>query len=341
MLRRLFGGKPQDEEVAAVEVGTGNFLQEIVGESHYQDRLLAIAAGRIAEGKPVKFRVVLIPEPKNEYDPNAVAVHAENGGIIGYLSREDAEEYQPAIVAFKKRQGGYPSCNAMTAGGHGDYKSIGVRLDIDLDEVSGRGMGRQTESRVGGEIGYFGLGEWWLRTFTDAERKHIDRLARKWGDRSVTKGEVSFSSGSAANLLSGLAGNFDRGEDQQIPALMLGKAEELAKEAGRVLDLHFTYQRMIKMYYSRRETDPTALDSAIAACERQIELAPEAAKAFRREWAGDALPSHTGFSQLAIIREKQKEYAEAIRVSRLAMEQQWAGEWDRRIERNQKRLAKS
>ena len=135
MLRRLFGGKPQDKTVSIVDMATGDFSQPIVGESHYQEQLRAIAAGRTAKGERVEFRVVLMPEPKNKYDPNAVVLYAENGGIIGHLSREDAEEYQPAIAAFIKTRGRYPSCNAMMAGGRGDKKTIGVWLDIDLDAL--------------------------------------------------------------------------------------------------------------------------------------------------------------------------------------------------------------
>lgn len=137
MLRRLFGGKPQDKtvSVSVADMGTGDFSQAIVGESHYQDQLRAIAAGRTAKGESVEFRVVLIPEPTNRYDPNAVAIYAVDGGIVGYLSREDAEEYQPAIAAFIKTRGEYPSCNAMMAGGRGDKETIGIWLDIDLDAL--------------------------------------------------------------------------------------------------------------------------------------------------------------------------------------------------------------
>ncbi len=64
-----------------------------------------------------------------------MVVYAENGGISGHLRREDAEEYQPAIAAFIKTRGKYPSCNAMMAGGRGDTKTIGTWLDIDLDTL--------------------------------------------------------------------------------------------------------------------------------------------------------------------------------------------------------------
>lgn len=52
------------------------------------------------------------------------------------------------------------------------------------------------------------------------------------------------------------------------------------------------------------------------------------------------LPRHVGFEQLAIIREKQQNYADAIRVSQLAMKQGWAGDWESRLARCEKKLAK-
>ena len=46
---------------------------------------------------------------------------------------------------------------------------------------------------------------------------------------------------------------------------------------------------------------------------------------------------HTGYEQLAIILEKQREYDEAIDLCKQAQKQTWSGEWDKRIERCLKR----
>ncbi len=135
MFRRLFGSKETRKVLPAVDVGTGDFNQAIVGEASYQDELRRIAGGRTERGERVEFRVVLVPEPNNKYDRNAVAVYADSGGVIGYLSREDAEEYQPTIVAFIRGRNGHPSCRAVMAGGQGQKRSIGVWLDIGLDAL--------------------------------------------------------------------------------------------------------------------------------------------------------------------------------------------------------------
>jgi hypothetical protein len=97
---------------------------------------------------------------------------------------------------------------------------------------------------------------------------------------------------------------------------------------------------MVPIYYRDRDTDPDALAAAIDACEKQIALGPEAAEAFEAEYPTDStLPSHRGFTQLAIIREKEHNYADAIRLAQDAMSQGWAGDWEKRIERCEKRLA--
>jgi hypothetical protein len=51
-------------------------------------------------------------------------------------------------------------------------------------------------------------------------------------------------------------------------------------------------------------------------------------------------PIGTSFYQLTVIRDKQGNYEEAIRLSRLALEQGWAGDWERRIVRYEKKLLK-
>ena len=200
----------------------------------------------------------------------------------------------------------------------------------------------KSSPKIAGPIGYYGLSEWWLATFTEAERKYIGLASNSpTGGGPLTEGHISYSSGTAAQFLSALATNFYKPPDQRIARLMLSKAEELAKAAGNVLDLHFVYAGMIKTFYADRDNDPQALDFAIVACEEQIALAPKAAEAWKREYPGELLPGHTGYTQLAIIREKQKHFADAITLSRLALGQGWAGDWEHRIARNEKRLISS
>ena len=103
-----------------------------------------------------------------------------------------------------------------------------------------------------------------------------------------------------------------------------------------IVDLHFVYHSMIELNYRDRERLPDALEIAIDACRKQIALAPRAAEVFNREWK--LIPRPVGFCQLAVIMEKQGNYNEAIALATQALEQGWAGDWEKRIARCKQRL---
>lgn len=95
----------------------------IVGESNYQPMLRRIAKhGR-------NFRALLIPEPNNPYDPNAIAVWAEGDGRIGYLSRENALEYREVFAFLTERQH-VGLCRAKLIGGTPGKRTYGVLIDL-------------------------------------------------------------------------------------------------------------------------------------------------------------------------------------------------------------------
>ena len=104
-LDRLTGRKPDSEpalKLNACLVHAGGLLA-IVGESYRQDELRAVSrrttdgsrfradlasyAAEVADEEPDRrwFLAVLVREPDNPKDPEAVAVHAERGGKLGYL----------------------------------------------------------------------------------------------------------------------------------------------------------------------------------------------------------------------------------------------------------------
>lgn len=203
-------------------------------------------------------------------------------------------------------------------------------------------FGRKKDgTEVAGDLGCFGLGDWWLSTFTEAERTHIEQTYRPLGMSRpcpLTRGEIAGTTQTAAGLLWGLASWFQRPQDRHIARRLVAKAEEMA--GSDVLDRHFSYQAMIQTYYADRDADPTALKTALDACEKQIALAPRAAKAFERKWPNAPLPAHLGFSQLAIVREKQRHYAEAMELSNEALRQGWNGDWEKRIARCEEKSLK-
>jgi len=113
----------------------------VVGESHYQDALRRTAeictSGQ--EGRPA-FQAILLAEPKNEYDPNAIAVYSTYGKL-GYLSRDTAVEYREVLEEVKRMGSDGGACTALLNGGRPGKPSYGVTLlladpDACLEELA-------------------------------------------------------------------------------------------------------------------------------------------------------------------------------------------------------------
>jgi len=181
------------------------------------------------------------------------------------------------------------------------------------------------------------LSDWWKTTFTRDEQDYIF-------SKGIPLDAIIEPSSSPARSFHSLAGYFSTSPDRTIARRFLDKVEESLKtDEVRVLDRHFAYSSMIPIYYSDRDTDPEALGLAIHACQRQIALAIQA----RAQWTAESptpdspLPSHRGFTQLAIIREKEGNYTESIKLSQDSQRQGSDGDWEKRITRCEKRMSKS
>jgi hypothetical protein len=113
----------------------------VVGESAYQGTLETIGGGRTIDGCRLRdHTAVLLPEPTNRYDANAVRVAvipwagSTGSGVVGYLSREDAIDYRPVIdrlAAVGRLAAGAVSLTGGWDRGGDDRGHIGVRLHID------------------------------------------------------------------------------------------------------------------------------------------------------------------------------------------------------------------
>ncbi|MEU0789400.1 HIRAN domain-containing protein [Amycolatopsis sp. NPDC005961] len=114
----------------------------VVGESHYQDALRQVAGGR-AFGTDFEEHLpataVLVPEPENPWDRNAVRVDALMGNRplkVGYLSSTWAEDYQPELLKLRAA-GVLGTCPARITGG--GAKSYGIYLHVaGPDELHSR-----------------------------------------------------------------------------------------------------------------------------------------------------------------------------------------------------------
>jgi hypothetical protein len=134
-------------EISAT-LSEGMFRVDAVGESHYQEALESIAGGRTEDGANLETVALLVPEPDNRYDRNAVAVWID-GKQVGYLSRGNAEILQPAILTAIGTTRRQVACKARVVGGWDrggrDRGHFGVRLfiepadfNLDAGDLDGR-----------------------------------------------------------------------------------------------------------------------------------------------------------------------------------------------------------
>lgn len=85
----------------------GDIDLPVVGESHHEAAVL-VAAGERSPRRlhqvDLSVTAVLVPQPENPYDANAIAVFVA-GNHVGYLSRYVAQRYQPHLLALERRHG--------------------------------------------------------------------------------------------------------------------------------------------------------------------------------------------------------------------------------------------
>ena len=80
----------------------GSTEVQVAGESFHQAAISAVEARR-SPGAPLV--AVLVPDPANAYDPNALAVYI-NDEHVGFLPRDMAWRLRPALAAFSHAHGG-------------------------------------------------------------------------------------------------------------------------------------------------------------------------------------------------------------------------------------------
>lgn len=155
-LRRMFGGSStqavvelpirerRDFRSQSLPAGHDHLIQgpalEAVGESQYQDAIDKFV-GRRPEGHNDIVDAAMVWEPKNQYDPNAVAVQI-GGRTCAYLARADAKRYRP-VMEWCRSEGFVPVVRGDVRGGFrqpdGTWADFGIRLYVaSPDKLLGR-----------------------------------------------------------------------------------------------------------------------------------------------------------------------------------------------------------
>ncbi len=183
-------------------------------------------------------------------------------------------------------------------------------------------------TRIKGRIGYFGLEDWWLSTFNENEREYIVKtfspLTYGSSEDTLISGNITDTSDTVVNMLSSLSGWFKKEPDRTIGYRLIKKAEDLITAKTNILDLHFLYQHKIEIYYRYRAKDSFALEETINACKKQIEISGQAKLAFKKEYKGEPLPSHTGFE---ILTKLERDREVVIEIAKRALKEGWDGDW--------------
>jgi rubrerythrin len=131
---RLFArstGRVPAVAAAAVQILHGGDTLEVVGESHYQDHLWHLVGGFTTEHVRAPMLALLIPEPSNQHDPNAIKVVID-GGTVGYLSRDDALAYRPGLLQLIDRWHASIALEGQIVGGGQRADGTGM-LGVFLD----------------------------------------------------------------------------------------------------------------------------------------------------------------------------------------------------------------
>lgn len=274
--------RPAVETVSA-HLHVGNEDLEIVGEAHYQDALWAICGSRQSERVRHAVVAVLVPEPENPYDANAIAVHVD-GHLVGYFAREVAVTYGSGLQALMGRCGGYVALEGVIVGG-GYYDDgpgrLGVWLEHDPADFglvrtrSSQVLGPEDRPTTAGSSMRTGFTEAWL---TDVEDDSYDL---SW---------------------------FNDLPDGDRPAIAL--LRELLVHDPDPIDRHFQFAELETRLYRCRDLYESAFEEFDAACRAHDAEMETICEAFRAKW--DKVPVLDTYRQMAIRQQKQKDWAACL-----------------------------
>jgi hypothetical protein len=233
-ISRLFRGRVQQgPPIRAATLLRGYETLEVVGESFYQAALWQIVGGFTRERVREPCRAVLVPEPTNPHDANAVQVIVA-GQLVGHLSRQDAAAYLPGLSRLMAScETHYIALDGAIVGGgqrHDGIGYLGVFLDHDPAD-----FGIAAHYTTGGN----------LRTGLN------QAVATDLGDDSY---DLSWLT---------TLGSDDQAAAEQVRVLLDSEREPI--------DRHYMFCELESRLYHRRTVDPAALARFDEVCEQHHE----------------------------------------------------------------------
>ncbi len=255
----------------------GSHDLEVVGESHYQDELWRIVGGRTTDRVRQEVQAVLVAESNNPYDANAISVWI-SGMTVGYLSREDAAEYRPGLLALHAKEEHSIALAGVIVGG-------GMRAD---------GPGR--------------LGVWLSHDPSDFGVATVAPPAP-----AVLQGALRTGL-SEALATDEQDESYDLSWLEQLPSdhvLAIGRLRELLEHDPDPIDRHYMFCELEWHLYRSRDAFTSALHEYDETCRRHDAEMDGIRDALLAKFA--KVPLLETYTQMAIRQQKAKDWREAIR----------------------------
>jgi hypothetical protein len=276
LLDRLRGSRAEAPPVSVFLLGGQDDL-EVVGELAYQAALWRLCGGTLGDRVRCNVVAVLVPEPTNPYDANAIAVQID-GQVVGYLSRATAQEYLPGLQQLMGVRGGYIALRGVIVGG-GYYDDGPGRLGVWLEHSPADFGVHPASSWSPAAPGHpssdgvmrTGFTEAWL---TDAEDDSYDL---SW---------------------------FNDLPEADRPAI--AKLRELLAADPDPIDRHFQFAELETRLYRSRELYESALDEYDEVCARHDAEMEGICEAFMAKWG--KIPLLDTYRQMAIRQQKKKDW---------------------------------
>lgn len=211
-----------------------------------------------------------------------------------------------------------------------------------------KGLFGKQQQKIKGEIGFLKLEDCWINILTEDEKRFLLNNVRYLGSDKSTRynlleSNIASSSLTVMKFVSSMLTYIKNKEELGLAKKLFDVAVENAiLDDDNAFGMHLILGQMGDIYYKSRDEDEN-LSLAIGFYNKQIAMSKVAANSWKRECnkIGDTsgkMPSHRGYTQMAIILEKQKHYKEAYELCKKAKSEEWNGDWDKRIERLNKKI---
>jgi len=279
ILSRLFGDKTSgNKQEVQLTILEGDDDLEVVGESYRQDALWACVGYKTKDRIREDVIAYLVPDPSNNYDPNAIGVWIE-GKHVGFIAKELAAEIGDDLASLMtKNTGTYIALRGVIAGG-GKYEDGPGMLGVFL-EFNAADFGLGSNLKKDGVAQPFSMGTGQTDAFFTDEADDTYNLS--W--------------------MSGLSAD---------PSKRILELKKILTSNNEPISRHFVYTSLEEIYYKYKDVLPDAATHYEEVSEsHHFEISGSIKEAMILKWG--KLPNLVVYKQAAIKNSKEKNFAKAL-----------------------------